>query len=362
MKIFYYVGYQPPCTIETVHQIKMCSGSEIALVYTAHELQKLNHEVCIFGAQYENFQTVQNVGYGSFDIMMNRLKEGEHVDVLIISRYVHILLFPQIYQIKKIYIWVHDLCFHPAFYQPLNATELVKQNWNHITSIVCVSEWQIQNLNQINGYPLGEKGKVIGNGVTDAWVNKISKITFIKKPFSFIWCSHHSRGLDILIRMWPKIHQMITKKFHIQPTLTICGEMIPQNEVAMQKLMFLYGNNIHCLGKIPQKVMLECMQNTQIWFYPTFFHETFCMIALEAQLAQCICIAPDIGALKETLTSKNTFLYHKELSDENIVNLIGSILSMKQNEPLTPLDENWVHQQTWKSRALQWQTLFSSSS
>lgn len=350
MKIVFYGGFQPGANIETYQSIQGCGGSEIALIYTAHELQKLGHHVSVYTYQYPTQkETIQNVDYGSMQDMISQCQK-EKVDALIISRYIHGLFFPFI--AKKIFIWVHDVCFHPAYFgQRLDASKVVKQHWDNISNIVCVSQWQIDNLNRINGYALEKKGIVIGNGLSQYLLDHC-QIENPKIPFSFIWCSHHARGLTNLIRMWPLLHAKIVDTFKVEPTLTICGETIPENESILKEFILKYGNNIHLLGKIPQSIMFEHMKKSQVWFYPTNFHETYCMVALECQLAECICIAADIAALKETIGDRGT-VYDPHLDDEQVTDLVIKTIKTLQND-FDPLHQKqWALQQTWKHRALQ---------
>ena len=352
MKIVFYGGFQPGANIETYQQIPGCGGSEIALIYTAHELQKLGHQVSIYTFQYpKEKETIQNVDYGSVQDMMHQFQK-EQIDAFIISRYVHGILFQWAWAAKKIFIWVHDVCFHPASFGPrLDAAKTVRQHWDYITNIVCVSQWQIHNLNSINGYSLQEKGIVIGNGLSQSLLENC-EIETSKIPFSFIWCSHHARGLTNLIRMWPLLKTKIFSTFQINPSLTICGETIPENQIVLDE--FLNNNDlITLLGKIPQSIMFEHMKKSHIWFYPTNFHETYCMVALECELAECICIAADIAALKETIGDRGT-IYHPSLNDDQVTDLVIQTL---QKEFSSQKQKQWALEQTWKQRALQWEKI-----
>ena len=60
-------------------------------------------------------------------------------------------------------------------------------------------------------------------------------------------------------------------------------------------------NNIITYGKVnQQKIADECLQS-EYFFYPTNFCETFCNCAAEAQLYKTVCIYNNVGSLNTTI-------------------------------------------------------------
>ena len=53
-------------------------------------------------------------------------------------------------------------------------------------------------------------------------------------------------------------------------------------------------------GRVNQAELAEAMLSASVWFYPTWFSETSCITAMEAQAAGLICVCPPIAALAET--------------------------------------------------------------
>lgn len=54
-------------------------------------------------------------------------------------------------------------------------------------------------------------------------------------------------------------------------------------------------------GRVNQRELAEAMLGAGVWFYPTWFSETSCITAMEAQAAGLWCVCPEIAALKETV-------------------------------------------------------------
>ena len=53
-------------------------------------------------------------------------------------------------------------------------------------------------------------------------------------------------------------------------------------------------------GRVNQQQLAEAMLGAGVWFYPTWFSETSCITAMEAQAAGLRIVCPPIAALAET--------------------------------------------------------------
>jgi glycosyltransferase involved in cell wall biosynthesis len=54
-------------------------------------------------------------------------------------------------------------------------------------------------------------------------------------------------------------------------------------------------------GRVNQVELAEAFQRSSIWLYPTYFTETYCITAVEAQLGGAIPITNRLAALAETV-------------------------------------------------------------
>jgi len=355
--IIFYTGYQPACHGDNVYGMHGCGGSEIALIETAQELQKQGHSVKVFSPMYrdEHVRQVNNIDYmNEFDF--EAFMQINSVDALIISRYVY-LFIAHVLKAKRIFLWMHDLTFiswFDGFEIPFRGSKLVYNMLPSIEKIVFVSEYQKQNFEIVSSFVLPEnKCFVIGNGLSNELISKSLSFKQNKIPFSFIWCSNQARGLYNLARLWPQLSSRIKEEFGIQPTLKICGAPCEPLNIDIELLSITYADTVTNYGKITQQNMFDMMTFSHVWFYPTDFHETYCMVAKEAQLAGCICIAPDIGALKETIGDLGT-IYPENFNDEQIIQVV--IETLKKDIQVKDMI-SFVSQETWKQRASQWEQI-----
>ena len=351
--IVFYTGYQPDCNNENVYTKEGCGGSEIAFIEMTNEFVNAGHEVKVFSPTYRyvNPETFKGVTYMN-DSHFEHFCETHDVDALIITRYIYVLMSHRLIHIKKVFLWMHDLTFIPyfdGFTLPHYGTKIIYNMLPRIEKIVFVSEYQKRNFEIVSGYTL-EKDQyaIIGNGVSKDLIDRVVNIE--KVPFSFIWCSNQARGLSNLARMWPLLIEKFEKEFHHKPYLTICGNAYDHMDI--QILITMNPDTVNYIGKVSQFDMFEEMKKAQIWFYPTNFNETYCMVAKEAQLAQCICIAADVAALKDTLGSGG-IVYPREDKDEQIIDLIVQVLKTQSLDPIS-ISSKVIQEDIWQKRADEW--------
>jgi glycosyltransferase involved in cell wall biosynthesis len=146
--------------------------------------------------------------------------------------------------------------------------------------------------------------------------------------------SSYDRGLDILLKMWPKI----LKKYP-DATLQICygwdifdkGYADNPERMAwkerINKLMTQKGITHH--GRIGRDELKKVRQSCDIWVYPTYFAEINCITALECQADGVVPVTMDHAALKETVQSGVKIqgdIYDEETQDkfvEELLKLMG---------------------------------------
>ena len=87
-------------------------------------------------------------------------------------------------------------------------------------------------------------------------------------------------------------------------------------EEIYQKIKLL--NNVKIYGKESQeKIAYECLQS-EYFFYPTNFPETFCNCAAEAQLYNTVCIYNNIGSLN-TIIGDRGLQINYDINDPNYI-------------------------------------------
>lgn len=121
--------------------------------------------------------------------------------------------------------------------------------------------------------------------------------------------SSPDRGIQYALKMWPKIIEKYPDaEFHIFYGFDLFLKAYSNNPERMrwyEKVMELIKTqkNIIYHGKIGQDELNEWMKKIGIWFYPTDFEETNCIVALSAQDNGCVPCVINKAALKETVGS-----------------------------------------------------------
>ena len=136
--------------------------------------------------------------------------------------------------------------------------------------------------------------------------------------------SSYDRGLDILLKLWPKILEK-----YPDATLDICygwdlfdkgygnnPERMAWKE-RMNKQMEQKGITHH--GRVGKDKLREIRGKCKIWAYPTYFTEILCITALEAQQDGLIPVTMTLGALNESVQSGYKVegdIYEPEVQDK----------------------------------------------
>jgi len=196
-------------------------------------------------------------------------------------------------------LWLHDTDY---------GDRLTPERAKKFDSFVVLSKWHMAHV--IKTYPFipAEKIKIIPNGVeTERFQAKVKKN--LKKV---VYSSSPDRGLDIILEhIWPKVVEAVPDaELHIyygwdniNKGAQIPGYEFLANFKAHVEQLFLNSKNVVQHGRIPQDQLAKEMQEASIWLYPTYFSETYCITAVEAQLAGAIPITNRLAALEETVQS-----------------------------------------------------------
>lgn len=258
---------------EIIH--KGVPGSEEAVIYASMELVSRDFNVTVF------MNTPKNSKWNNTNPRW--LKEDDfyssnkNFDILILWRRFDFIRVK--HRTKKLYLWPHDI-FRFNF------------SIEGLDGILSLSNYHTRQINF---------NKVIaGNGVL---LKQFSNPINYKNPYSMGYYSNYSRGLEILLNIWPEI-----KENFPEATLDICYGRNSWNTISDEKLksiiekIELYKDKgITEHGMISQIKLAEIMQNNSIWAYPCISEETFCITAVKAQLAGCIPVTTRISALNETV-------------------------------------------------------------
>lgn len=229
----------------------------------------------------------------------------------------------------KVYFWGHD---SPSYF-PMTDPKV-------LDGIFYLSEHHRSQFRSFNPITSVIPYTISGNGIVPEQFPLERALKSRTNRFSIGYYSNYSRGLSILIDIWPEIHE----KFP-EATLSICygrqtwGTMSDSDLKILTDKIEYYQNNgmgVREMGLLGHLELANLMMETSIWAYPCVTDaETFCITAVKAQAAGSIPVATRIGALRETIRP-DTFTMEpfKDEIDKNIYKiLLLSVLRKMQKIP-----------------------------
>lgn len=198
---------------------------------------------------------------------------------------------------SKLVLWMHDTDY---------GDRLTRERAARFHHIVVLSEWHKKHV--LTTYPFipADKLVVIGNGVDlSRFDGKVER-----NPHKVIYSSSPDRGLDLILEgIWPKIVEAVPDaELHIYYGWNIFDKFASQYPYLQQfrnKMLRLLANakNVTQHGRVNQKELAKAFQSSSVWLYPTYFTETYCITAVEAQLGGALPITNHLAALAETVGS-----------------------------------------------------------
>lgn len=263
---------------------KGIGGSETFTIRYAENLIKFGYTVVVF-CKTDKRKIYKGVFYESLDTYISFLNNYK-IDVCIINRFPEYIPVTMFNNIEKIYYVFHDLVSNDIIF-PIDS---------RLTGIMCISEWHKDQFCQI--FPrLKDKTHVISYGieVSDFPNKKLQR-------YKFIYPSFPNRGLLHLLEMFPKIvdrypdatldifcdtkHSWVQKHYKKE---------MEQIEVLLEQQAKYVTNH----GWVNRKTLNEHWSKAHIWLYPCIFHETFCLVSLEAAASKTLVITNGLAALNE---------------------------------------------------------------
>ena len=264
-------------------------GSELALVQLAKQLQK-DHDVFIlsFHAGPDHL----GLKFLSFQEYLEQT-----FDVIIISRYINFFLYFPV-RALKCFIWIHDISFQAAFngqMLPCNGRYYLENVMYE--GVIVQTKWHKDTFEQI--YPDAiDRINIIGNGIdTSLYKTPVEKI-----KYKFIYTSSPTRGLTYLLDIFPKI-----KEKYPDSLLYIYRDSAEFTQEQLTKIKEL-KEYVFYKGFANNVSLSREFLSSDVWLYPTNFNETYCISALEAQAAGCLCLCTNMAALSEVVSDRGLLL------------------------------------------------------
>ncbi len=263
-------------------------GSETAVVHMARELSKRGHEVHVFatwdgfdgGVQYTNFEAVK----------------GFSGDVLVSSRQPVVLLEDR-WNVKASFVWAHDIHVGQS---PIVDSALLKAD-----GLLALSSWHAKYMRSV--YPFLEDGKVFitRNGID---VSRFAAEP-VKPSRKLIYTSSPDRGLMRLLQLFPRIRVNVPDaELHVyygfynwKSMSEATGNQAELDKIKIYEKVLSETAGVFNHGRVGQQELADAFLSSRVWGYPTWFSETSCITAMEAQAAGCVPVTSNVAALAETV-------------------------------------------------------------
>ena len=269
---------------------------------------------------------------------------------------------------KPTWLWMHDL--H------------VGSDWGNVLGtcfdkVICLSRFAKERFCQY--YPRVDSHTVdiIPNGITpelftllpkESLGDKHVRLQTHKEPLSCIWSSCPDRGLDRVLDVWPSIVQAFPgAKLSIFGNFNTWLRRIELFGTSEQRKLahvltrqFLASmmdpkSGVRFWGQAGQIALANAWRGSHLWFYPTSFEETSCIIALEAQASGTKIVCTAMGSLPETAPYAR-FLPSWE---DNLVwksQATSTIIDTMQDPLYSMLDVAYARVLSWSLVASLWDT------
>ena len=189
---------------------------------------------------------------------------------------------------------------------------------------------------------------IIGNAINiDAFDQDI-----VRNKYKFIYTSYPNRGLDMLLKIFPLIKKEFQNaELHIyRDYSTFTSEQLDE----IRKTDYIFAK-----GFIKNEDLIREFQSSNIWLYPTNFIETYCISALEAQMAGCLCITTPTGSLPEIVGNRGVLIEESENYIDSILKTVRIHLNSDLYKNKIQRGREWSLLQNWKNISKKWLDLFS---
>lgn len=321
-------------------------GSEEAVIYLSKELVKLGYKVTVYNQCGDIGGTFDGVEYKNYF----EFNPADTYNILIGWR------MDTISHVKARFkaVWLHDVPQEGMF-----TAETIKG----IDKVIVLSEFHKSLLPAI--IPL-DKVFVSSNGINlpDFTANGV-----LRDPKRMIYTSSYDRGLQHILKMWPKIKNAVPEaSLHIfygwntYDKMLEVGARSASFKASMVELMKQEGITEH--GRVGHRQLVKEFQKSGVWVYPSHFEEISCISAMKAQAAGCVPVCTDYAALAETV--KAGVKVEGSCQDaevrENYEEKLIEVLSDKEKQKLLRSEvESHKEEFGWDRVASQWaSSLFPS--
>jgi glycosyltransferase involved in cell wall biosynthesis len=329
-------------------------GSETQVILLAREFSDLGYKVKVFNKCKENHMDTggdYDVEYIPFQDFAEYSKKIRY-DFFIASRYLDCFDIP--FSSGKNYAMIHDV------FLIMGGRDQKDVKLDKIDKYFCLSNAHKQFVHDYHSIPL-DRILMTSNGLDfTRFENKEIK----RDPYKMIYSSSPDRGLEVLLDLMPRLNP----KAHLH---IYYGFENFRDQEYVSRMMEKIDNldNVYYHGRIGQDELAIKFMESNIWAYPTFFEETFCITALEAMAGGAIPVTSNFWGLSDTVKGGGILLPMKDRNtvltpeyQEEWVKECNRLMEDKEYcEEWRRKGKERVSRFTWKAVAGQWDKYFKTN-
>ena len=317
-------------------------GSEEAVIHLSRLLVKRGWNVTVYNTvdKTQEFDGVKYQPFWSFN-------QHDAIDIFIGWRQ------PALWEVftpntKKNYLWIHDA---------IQDSEFSLKRLAKIDKVMLLSKFHRSLFPSIPE----EKVMYTANGLW--WPDM--EVKEPKQPWKMINTSAPDRGIECLLKMWPRIKSRYPEAelywYYGWQSFDAAFSENPERMAWKQSIKDLFQQEgTHEGGRIGHNEIAKEMASSDLWVYPTEFREISCISAMKSQALGCIPVCTDVAALKETVQRgiklPQQDIYTNSTVQEEFISALGKARELDRIE----MREN-AKQFSWEKVADQWDKEFSEA-
>ena len=200
--------------------------------------------------------------------------------------------------------------------------------------------------------------------------NAIEEVDFHEKPKDKINLIYHTtpwRGLVHLLKVFKNLN-LKNVELNVCSSIKIYGKKFEKEfEKKFENIFEECKNtkNVNYLGFVKNNEIIKLLQNTHIFSYPSVWHETSCIAAIESMAAGCEVVTTNLAALYETCAPFGTFVnFDRNFSNlekkfsKTLLNSIKNYWSKENQNKLKLQRETINATYSWDVRSKEWKNFF----
>lgn len=302
LSLVFYVGHGlEPWSPDTIAKEGQ-GGSEIMAYEMAKRLAKLGHQVRLYGHLTPQMEgDYEGVRY----LDASRYRNVE-CDVLIASRRPDAVDDVHGCRAKARVLWVHDVHCGEA---------LTMQRSLRFDRILVLSGWHKRFF--CDCYPTLPRDKVVvtRNGIApEMFAGGVRADQW--HATRAIYCSSPDRGLLTALECWPEVRKAVpSAELHVfygfanyEKVARLTGDSSALRDISHLRHLLKTTEGVVERGRVAPVDLVREMLAAGVWAYPTWFSETSCISAMQAQAAGLRLVTTPIAALNETCGPATVFV------------------------------------------------------